>query len=325
MTSSSPPATCIAATLREEFHAHYGSGRDFEGVDLIRFAIAAGRFLGEIVGADVAAKGMAEMARSLDLQCGEDNDWEHAFESGFGDAYCWPLGEVFHDLNAYAHYGIALNGGADPEARAAQIAETLERGESFMARLPEEAWQLDAGDAGHTLRLARGRWALDNNKSIEPYALAAFGNVTERRIRNMMAGKESMLSNDEGKVPAREALHWLSSRQSFRPSVWREQDMFDDLAPRATEVLPDPLFVPIARDGSRFHPGLRRDDGYTIGSPGNETVIASYDEALAALQHSALPAWRRPSPLGSWTSVTAVRWDRLARSELEDVAAGETS
>ncbi|NBN79918.1 hypothetical protein GWI72_16695 [Microvirga tunisiensis] len=313
-----------AKTLQEEFSANYGHGRDFEGEAIARFAVAAGRFLGEIVGADVAQVGMAEMARKLGLECHADSDWEHAFEGAWGEAYGWPMGEVFLELNAYAHYGLVLGDHADAGTRAAQIREHLETATAFMKRLPAEAWDVDTGDAGHTLRLALGRWALDHDEAIEPYALAAFGGVSERRIRNMMSGTANSLTNDNGKVPAREALQWLADRETFRPSVWRDQDAgADEAGYPEEEELGDMLFVPVARDGSHFHPGLARDGKFTIGRPGAELTLPTFEEALAVLQQSASPAWRRPSPMGVWTNVSAVRWDRLGRAELQALADGE--
>jgi hypothetical protein len=81
------------------------------------------------------------------------------------------------------------------------------------------------------------------------------------------------------------------------------------------------VFLPVARDGSTFHPGLHRRSGFTIGVKGEELQIADFHEALAELQRMPLPYWRRPNESGKWGIVTGVRWERLDASDLEMLAA----
>lgn len=309
------------AELRQEFHECYGNGDDFEGIDLINFLTAAGRFITDIVGADAANRGMAEIARALDVDCKVDEDWASALDDALGDAYCWPLGVVFYELNAYAYYGFILNGGQTEEERAELLKQRIDIAVSFMSKVPLKAWNLSLGDVGRTYTLALGRWALDNGDGIEPSALAIFGGISERRVRNMMAGRHSVFRSVDGKIPAKDALDWLKSRPKFRPSVWRMQETFSDLAKRPPSELETVFFVPVARDGSIFHPGLVRDGKFSIGAEGQEKELDSYSDALNALQKLSEPIWRRPSPLGSWTRVTAVRWERISDLDLERYAA----
>ena len=258
--------------LRQEFHDCYGNGDDFEGDALIAFLIAAGRFIEDIVGPEATNRGMAEIARALDVECKADEDWASALDDAWGDAFCWPLGVVFYELNAYAYYGFVLNGGKTADERAELLKKRIDIAASFMTKLPVEVWSLSLGDVGRTFKLASGRWALVTDDAIEPSALAIFGGISERRVRNMMAGKDSVFKSVNGKIPAKEALDWLESRPTFRPSVWRVQETFADLVKRPPVELEDVLFIPVARDGTIFHPGLERDGKFSIGAEGQEQV-----------------------------------------------------
>ncbi len=74
--------------------------------------------------------------------------------------------------------------------------------------------------------------------------------------------------------------------------------------------------MPQASDGTVFHPGLRRRNGYMIGAKGAEQVIESYDEALISLSEMHEPRWRRPNPEGNWGIVKGISWVTLPRREL---------
>lgn len=139
-------------------------------------------------------------------------DWAEAIENGAGDASCWPLGVIIHNLNAYAYYGIALNGGRDAAEREQIIKSEIEAASVFMGRIPFRAWGVEPGDAGRTLKFAQSRFALDKDQPIKADDLAPLGDVSEGRIRNLMAGKERVFSSDGGWIKAGEALAWLGGR-----------------------------------------------------------------------------------------------------------------
>jgi hypothetical protein len=309
------------AALREDFHQLYGSGRDFEGETLIEVVIGASTFLAEVVGPDATNAGFAALTRTLGYAVPEDAGWAEALkEQAPGDAYCWPAGAHLHDLNAYAYYGIALNGGHTAAAREKLLRREIETVAAFMGKVPFAAWGISSGDAGRTLKRAQARFQLDTGQDIDPGDLALLGDISERRIRNMMAGKERVFSVKDGKIPAIEALSWLKNRaDKFRPSCWRDQNTFEDLAETAGEI-DDALFVPVASDNSVFHPGLARNGAFTIGHGKREKKHTSYEAALAALQKLANPAWPRPTAKGRWTTVHAVRWARMDLAELNRLA-----
>ena len=308
--------------LRTEFHTNYGSGHDFEAITLTEALVFMGQLTREIVGEEEADAAFSTLTRKLGYDVQVDADWPEVLQdSSFGESYCWPMGARFHDLNAYAYFGIALNGGEDAAEREALLRRDLGAASDFMAKIPFEAWGISAGDAGRTLRRAEGRFALDTGKAIDAGTLAFLGDVTERRIRNMMAGKESVFTVDgEGRIPAEEAIAWLNGRpDKFAPSVWRDQNRFEDLVPKAWEV-EDVVFAPVAADNSVFHPGLKREAHYVVGRGAWEEHHESFDAALSALQKMPEPAWLRPTPRGLWTMVVAIRWARQSRAELGRLA-----
>jgi hypothetical protein len=156
--------------------------------------------------------------------------------------------------------------------------------------------------------LARNRWALDNNQPIEPFALAKFGGVTEARIRNMMAGANSQFTNKDGLIPAREALAWLEDRETFFDSIWRAQP--NPWHEATKESVMQPVFLPVARDGSVFHPGLARKQGFQVGPKGEERFIEDFGEALSELHRMDIPYWRRPNEKGKPGIVRGIKWER---------------
>ncbi|MEE7457473.1 hypothetical protein MPAR168_04675 [Methylorubrum populi] len=319
---SATNAPTDAELLREQFHSQYGNGNDFEGATLIEIVVGAGRLLAELVGTDNANIGMAAFVRQLGYRVEAPEDWAEVLrDDAFGDAYCWELGVTFHNLNAYAYYGIALTGASAAPERESYLRDEIARAGAFMGKVPFDTWEIDPADAGRTLRLARGRFALDTGGLVEPWALAEFGGVSERRIRNMMAGGERVFDPKDGAVPASQALDWLKQRKQFRPSTWRDQNTFEDLAGiDREEAVDEMLFVPVAADGSTFHPGVGHEDGFTTGPTGRETTWPTFEEALTALQRSPEPVWRRPTPRGLRTQARGVRWERTTRAALDRMA-----
>lgn len=314
-----------AAERAEIFHEQYGDEID-AGSTLADLVIETGNYLSRIVGPDVADEGMARIVAGVVASSGsvlaEPREWRTALHAARGYCYSeWPLGGRLHDLAAYAIYGIALNGSGDEAEPAERIEELVTEAESFIAATPVAEWRIgDDSELSQLVRLASNRWALDNGRPIEPAALAVFGGVTEGRIRNMMSGANRTFSSVGGRIPAQEALAWLAGREEFWNSIWREQRM-PQYGVKRRPPLERAVFVPVARDGSTFHPGLRRGSGYTIGEKGAEIQIEDFDEALAELQRLPIPYWRRPNSSGHWGVVAGVRWERLDASDLDILAA----
>lgn len=313
-----------AAERATIFHEQYGDDVD-AGASLADVVTAAGNYLSRIIGSEGVDAGMAQMVAGVVEVAGEviqhPRDWREALSRAAYNCYSeWPLGSRLHDLAAYGVYGIVLDGSDDPDERANSLERAIVEAVDFLKATPVAEWGLSQKSDLHRLvRLATNRWALDNARPVEPAALADFGGVSEGHIRNMMSGQKRALTSVDGLVPAQEALNWLSGRAEFWNSIWREQSL-PQYASKDRPPLNTAVFVPVARDGSVFHPGLKRGGGYTIGEKGAETQIADFDEALSELQRMPTPYWRRPNTVGNWGTVSGVRWARLEPSDLEIIA-----
>ncbi len=309
------------------FHEQYGNEPD-PGVTLAEIVAAAGDYLSQIIGVDDVDAGMAHIVEGVVEASGgtitEPEDWRGALHRARSSCYSeWPLGECLHNLAAYARYGIVLHDSEDPTVLAKAIEEDLTEAEKFLQATPSAQWGISSNsDLHNVVRLASNRWALDNGRPVEPAALAEFGGVSEGRIRNMMSGAKRTFTSADGRIPAQEALQWLADRTEFWNSVWREQRIPRFHYGRAPqeETLEKPVFVPVARDGSAFHPGLQRGGKYPIGAKGFEVQVEGFEEALAKLQCMPTPYWRRPNAVGNWGIVAGVRWVRLDASDLEALA-----
>ena len=235
----------------------------------------------------------------------------------------WPLGQQLLTLLAYAVFGIV---GAHTDDRPADPNELVEQPlhtiEALLADCPVERW-LPKGEASvllSTMAMARGRWELDHRRNVSPEALALLGGVKMPRIRNMLSGDKPDLPRDSGLVLYEPAMAWLAKREVFLPTIRREEPADADAPAESSSLLASPQFVPVARDGSVFHPGIQRDGGYWVGPKGDEQKIERFDEALALLQHMEIARWRRPNPNGNWGIVAATEWRRMDRSELDALA-----
>lgn len=320
---------------RSDFAALY----DFEndpGVTLAHLVRAAGDFLSEIVGPENADPAMRTAIGALGA--GEDLDasWRDLLEDNEHHAFSeWPMGRLLHDLSAYAQYGIDLN--AEPGERVEEIetriAARVAAAERFLARCPLDAWL--GADRAHqlerTVAMARCRFALDRGEPVDPVDLAELGNLSHSRMRSLISGKNPELKREDGRIPAAIALPWLERREGFLGSIWRTQvsEMAEATHPVAEEnadVLSDPLFVPRAKDGSIFHPGLRTAKGFQIGPKGQERIVNGFREALAALQAMPTPYWRRPSATsGTPGIVRGEEWVRKSADEFDVRIHGEAS
>lgn len=319
MEKPTPKIEIDAAERAMIFHENYGNG--LEGAaDLPEFIIAAGDYLASIVGSAETDAGMSLIVKDL-VEVGGGNitdpsQWRTALREARSSLYSNSMvGPELHDLAAYAEYGIVLDDSEDEQELAARIKGLLTRAQDLLAKTPIFEWGLSANNAlSRLVSVAANRWALDNGEAVEPAALAYFGGVSEGRIRNLMSGENRTFSSKNGKIPAQDALKWLDGRPEFWNSIWREQSLlFYSHAPDAPVV--EAGFVPVARDGSMFHPNLKRASSYTIGKKGEEQQVADFHDALARLQRMPVPYWRRPNASGNWGSVAGVRWERVDLSD----------
>lgn len=309
---------------QSDFHALY----DFEndpGVTLAQLVRAAGDFLSEIVGPQNAGPAMRTAIGPLGAGAHPDAGWRDLLDDNEASAYSeWPMGALLHDLSAYAQYGIDID--AQPEDGEEQIEERIAArvaaAERFLARCPLDAW-LGADRARQlerTVAMARCRFALDRRQPVDPADLAELGNLSQSRMRSLISGANPELKREDGKIPATIALPWLEKRDGFLGSIWRTQASEPAEATPGVEEsgpsLSDPLFVPRAKDGSIFHPGLRSENGFQIGPKGQERIVDGFRDALAALQSMPTPYWRRPSATTGKPGI--VRGEDWVRKSAED-------
>ena len=236
---------------------------------------------GVILGPDLADAGMAKIITPLTGSETRVTDWREALDDNQPSCFSdWPMGARLHDLAAYAYYGIALGGGDSETGAREWLDDLIQEATSFERQSPLSIW-LDEGHAVQLERLmllARNRWALDTGASVEPAALAYFGGISEGRIRNMMSGAKRAFTHSDGRVPAHEALAWLADRDAFWNSIWRDQPAPPHGA-RSRAPVERPAFVPVARDGSIFHPGLETGGTFTIGERGSERHVPARSAA----------------------------------------------
>ena len=173
------------------------------------------------------------------------------------------------------------------------------------------------------LRKSLARWKLDNGDPVTADELAILSGRAPQAIKNKLAGQYKEITGSQDHIAAEEASAWLSRQKDYYPSIWREQDNTARLV--ETDMgLGEVLFIPVAKDGSLYHPGLVRDGKYQIDADGKEREFDTFEEALAALQKMHFPQWRRPTPEGRWTRVRGVDWRRIAVDQLETKSSAHT-
>lgn len=301
----------------EERDQAFGDWFDMDvdpSVELSALVKQLGELLEHIFGPELAAGAMLTLVSSGV----EGGDWRELVEEpgNYGE---WRLGSGLIGLLGYAVFGLVH--GAPGSAAEANLSKTLTQARALIDGCAVEGW-LEGDERGvlrATVIMAEGRQDFDARRSVTPEALALLGSVKFSRIRNMISGSTPDLPRDEaGKVHHEPAAAWLTKRDAFFPTIWSNTsaEVPDMMAP----PLEAPIFVPVARDGSIFHPGLHRNGVYTIGPRDTPAQIEDFDEALVALQHADVASWRRPNLKGNWGLVSAVEWRRMDRAELEALA-----
>jgi len=156
-----------------------------------------------------------------------DEDAEHTWKSylpGLRPEHIlrkWPAADLFKRLRTYAFRGIAPSGDTMTDRERA-IEEMLDEVESLFAVLPKRPSSPSYADARRLSDAANARWALDNEKSVNPAGLAALGGLSPGRGRNLMSEGRFGARTRVGGVGHAEAERWLRGRPKFRKSRWRE-------------------------------------------------------------------------------------------------------
>ncbi|MBV0912507.1 hypothetical protein [Anianabacter salinae] len=276
--------------------------------------------LGIMFGSKVAGAALDELiARALP---GEDHSdgWRQCLADVGGGYYSEvPIGHLFHDLSAYADYGIVLATARNTAEREALLAGQIAMANMLFKVMPVDQWELKTADMTTVANKALARWKLDSRQSITADELSLLSGLALQTIKNKLAMKDEIKGAQYG-IPADEALAWLRKRpEKFCMSIWREQDDTEILIER-DRLLEAAVFVPVAKDGSTFHPGLKKDGHYLIDAEGCEQKVADFNEALAALHLMPSPEWRRPGDGGRWMRVRGIEWQRMTPDDLKFLA-----
>ncbi|MBZ9755259.1 hypothetical protein LB524_08170 [Mesorhizobium sp. ESP6-5] len=222
----------------------------------------------------------------------------------FQDFGAWKAVLLFENLAFFGLYGAVLEE-PEPEDARRIIELGLQDGEKMVALGDRPSRSVP----GFILDLAASRRALDEGHgSIDPTSLATFAGLSVGRVHNLMSGKDAQFASENGRIPVEQAAAWLAGRSAFWPSIWQEPKDAADTSER--------FRVPVASDGTIFHPGLRRRSGFMVGEKGSERLFDTFDQALAALHEIREPRWRRPNAQGNWGIVKATGWTFITKKEL---------
>jgi hypothetical protein len=216
-------------------------------------------------------------------------------------------------LRAYADYGLML--GEDIFT-------------FILDRFPPHWLQMPGmEDMNRIITAAQARRKLDEQESVTPDELAALARVSRKNIMNLAApgkGGAVLQRGSDDQITSESAMRWLLSRPDFRRSIWQQQRNLPialALPTQATASTVEPLFVPVAGDGSWFSPAERRqpDGRYQVGNGDDEKQFDDYWTALDFLARAASPRWRYADTTGRWRMKTATAWERKRREEVEEL------
>lgn len=278
----------------------------------------------EITGAEEADPHLLRIVKPIAEDVGESaDDWREALDLVVpGCAERWEVGQDLSSLELYGRYGVVSPEMA-PEHRPARIENWLKRLEEWIAKVEPSrvvsSGRIPEDVIGKVYNLALSRWNIDRGEgSVDPLSLSLLGNVSEGRVRNLMAGADKVLENVGGRASASSAIAWLANRRDFFESVW-QSNAEDEPTDHSSTDFEQVVFVPIAKDSSLFHPGLEKSGGFRIGPKGQEETIQGYDAALERLQKMPKAYWRRPNASGNSGIVVEVGWVRFERAKLFEV------
>lgn len=321
--SDKPNSEITAKERLEMYYADLGNTLD-PAQQFANILVSIGDQLDFILGQEKADQLMEQLCSGLGVLDENDDEalpWRNLVRANSRKIVAeHPGGDTFFNVLAYAQFGIVIDDSTNASELSGAIDRMIEELDAFRASYDAPLWNDQNGDQVATLlNWAKGRQALDKHEPIEPAGLALLGGVNERSIRNLMSRKQKGLRSTDGKVRFEDAENWLSTKRNFWNSVWLSQD-FGNLPTDEVAVDETYVFVPVSRDGSVFHPGLKGTHGYRVGPKGDQIDFGTYDDALQHLQSMAHPYWSRKNPNGVKVLLSGIRWERLGLSELEKFA-----
>ena len=102
-----------------------------------------------------------------------------------------------------------------------------------------------------------------------------------------------------------------ATRCWYQNTIW---DLWD--AHKARQI-GKKILVPVASDGTHFHAGLQRRNGYLIGGKQDKHYVSDFHAALAELRNMPHAYWHRPKPTtGLWGVVKALSWKEMPEEQV---------
>lgn len=301
--------------LRWTFHETFGGEEFIEG-SLIEATHQLWKVSAIIYGQDAAESAFDTLVGAIFPSAVREHGWREALvEEANGIFSDTPGGALLHDLTAYADYGIVVSPSRSTEEPERFLEQQVRDGLKLLELVALKLEDSASSSISRIVRKSHARWKLDSGQILNKEDLSLLSGLAEQSIRNRLAGKYREIHGTTKRVEASEALKWLLLQKHFVRSLWKSQGDTETVH-SIDQATPEPVFVPIARDKSVFHPGLSKDGEYILGDVGQEQYFHDYDEALRALQEMLVPIWRRPSETGRWMQVRGVSWQRIDRGEL---------
>lgn len=289
-------------------NADYKENWDY-GPELLDLLASRFHAIEMILGAEEVAPHLFAMLHGPDV---EGETWREAFET-YDPVLTphWTGTKLIDNAGIYGLYGV-LPADVSFDARKPWVDALARQLDQFQQVAQPEP----QGVIARIISLALSRHAIDTGEGeVDLQSLALFGGVTEGRIRNILSSGDGGLEKVGQRVTAVSAAAWLKGRKEFFASIWQQSDEARPEAP-SPDFSDEVVFVPVAADGSFFHPGLARGGKFMVGPKGGEVSHPSFAEALSALHRMATPRWRRPNEAGNWGIVSGRDWKRIELHQL---------
>lgn len=282
------------------------------GQELLGLLASRFQMVEMVLGVERAAPHLFAMLNGTNV---EGETWREVFET-YDPALTpnWTGTKLIDDAGLYGLYGVTP-ASVSFDLRKTWIDTLAQELDRFRLVVQPEPQGAIAG----IINLALSRHAIDFGEGeVDLQSLALFGGLTEGRIRNILSKGDSGLAKVGQRVTAVSAAMWLKGRKEFVTSIWQQPD---ETAPetQTQDFADEVIFVPVAADGSFFHPGLARSGKFMVGAKGDEVPYPSFDDALSALHKMATPRWRRPNEAGNWGIVSGRDWRRIERRQLMSI------